>query len=381
MPTGSGKTRVAVEGIITAIREDKFLPNILWIADRDELCEQAVQAWREAWRSFGPKKGKLRISRLWGNISEAVAADGAHVVVATIQTISARIKRGKTEFLNHIALAVVDEAHGSIAPSFTRLLNELGLGRRHNEDRVALLGLTATPYRGISAEETKRLVNRYGKLRLDHGAFEDDSDEAKIRQLQRMKVLAKADHEVIEGGRFEISPQELSEIEEKRMAWLPDSVERRIGRHENRTRRIIDSYKRKVRDINPKCPTLIFATSVEHSEIIATLLSLEGIPSRAVSAATDRAVRRSVVEKFREEKIQVLVNYGVFREGFDAPKTGAIIVARPVYSPNLYFQMIGRGLRGLKNGGTERCLILNVKDNIQNYNRKLAFAELEGLWD
>ena len=66
-------------------------------------------------------------------------------------------------------------------------------------------------------------------------------------------------------------------------------------------------------------------------------------------------------------RLKVLVNYGVFREGFDAPKTRAIIVARPVYSPNLYFQMIGRGLRGVKNGGNERCLVLNVSDNIRNF--------------
>ena len=73
-------------------------------------------------------------------------------------------------------------------------------------------------------------------------------------------------------------------------------------------------------------------------------------------------------------------NYAVFREGFDAPRTRAIIVARPVYSPNLYFQMIGRGLRGVKNGGSDRCLILNVRDNIENYERKLAFSELDWLW-
>ena len=52
-----------------------------------------------------------------------------------------------------------------------------------------------------------------------------------------------------------------------------------------------------------------------------------------------------------------------------------------MYSPNLYFQMIGRGLRGVKNGGNDRCLILNVRDNIANYERKLAFSELDGLWD
>ena len=86
-----------------------------------------------------------------------------------------------------------------------------------------------------------------------------------------------------------------------------------------------------------------------------------------MSGGTETSVRRNIVEEFRTGEIDVLVNYGVFREGFDAPKTRAIIVARPVYSPNLYFQMIGRGLRGERNGGSERCLILDVEDNIENY--------------
>ena len=55
-------------------------------------------------------------------------------------------------------------------------------------------------------------------------------------------------------------------------------------------------------------------------------------------------------------------------------------MARPVYSPNLYFQMIGRGLRDPKNDGSERCLILNVEDNIENFQRKLACSELDWLW-
>ncbi len=102
---------------------------------------------------------------------------------------------------------------------------------------------------------------------------------------------------------------------------------------------------------------------------------------RRAPGGTDRYTRRQVVEQFRAGELKVLVNYGVFREGFDAPKTRAIIVARPVYSPNLYFQMIGRGLRGVKNGGNERCLILDVNDNVLNFDRKLAFTELDWLWD
>ena len=121
--------------------------------------------------------------------------------------------------------------------------------------------------------------------------------------------------------------------------------------------------------------------SVGHAETIAATLQLEDVEARAVSGKMDLATRRSVVEQFRAGEVKVLVNYGVFREGFDAPKTRAIIVARPVYSPNLYFQMIGRGLRGELNGGSDRCLILDVEDNIEDYDRAVAFSELDWLWD
>ena len=95
---------------------------------------------------------------------------------------------------------------------------------------------------------------------------------------------------------------------------------------------------------------------------------------------TETSTRRRVAEEFRRGKIKALVNYGVFREGFDAPKTRAIVVARPVYSPNLYLQMIGMDLRGVRNGGNDRCFILNVRDNIQNFQGALAFSDLDWLW-
>jgi superfamily II DNA or RNA helicase len=57
-----------------------------------------------------------------------------------------------------------------------------------------------------------------------------------------------------------------------------------------------------------------------------------------------------------------------------------VYVARPTYSPNLYQQMIGRGLRGPLNGGKEKCLIVNVRDNIAQYGEALAFTKFEYLW-
>ncbi len=378
MPTGSGKTRVAVQSIIEAIRDDGFEGGILWVADRDELCEQAVEAWREVWASEGVRETRLRISRMWAGQPPPLPSGDMHVIVATIQTLSARINNQPEayEFLADFKLLVFDEAHRSVASSFTSVMQDLGLPRWPKWREPFLVGLTATPYRGHDAQETERLVRRYGQNRLDYGAFASDDPQEVIRELQTMRVLARADLDTIEGVHLQLDSDELRRSEE--VPWLPQSVENRIARDPDRTQRIIAAFRK---HIDPDWPTLIFATSVEHARTLAALLTSIRVKARAVSGETDPSTRRRVVEEFRRGEIQALVNYGVFREGFDAPKTRAIIVARPVYSPNLYFQMIGRGLRGVKNGGNDRCLVLNVRDNIGNYGRNLAFSELDWLWD
>lgn len=378
MPTGSGKTRVAVQAVIEAITDDGFKSGILWVADRDELCEQAVEAWRQVWSNIGTDGSRLRISRMWAGQPEPQPTSDFHVVIATIQTLHTKLQNhpSKYGFLRDFDLVVFDEAHRSVAPTFTSVMSEVGLTRRQKSNEPFLIGLTATPYRGYNVEETNWLARRYGNNRLDADAFETNDSQQVIKVLQNMRVLAEADHEAIEGGKFSLDFDELMQWE-KAPFWLPQSVEERIARDAERTKRIIEAY---LSHIKTTWSTLIFATSVEHAQTIAALLNQKGIRSRAVSGNTEPSTRRRVVEEFRSGEIKALVNYGVFREGFDAPKTRAIIVARPVYSPNLYFQMIGRGLRGVKNGGNDRCLILNVLDNIDNFQRALAFSELDWLW-
>ena len=225
MPTGSGKTRVAVQAIVEAMREDGYNGGVLWVADRDELCEQAVESWRQVWSSIGVKAAPLRISRMWAGQPQPLPTSDRHVIVATVQTLKAKIMTKPCEFLADFGLIVFDEAHRSVAPTYTSVMQELGLTRWQRAAEPRLLGLTATPYRGHDEAETRWLVRRYSSNRLDAGAFASDDPEDVIRELQAMRVLAQADHDTIEGGRFYLNADELRQMEQNPGLPPPSAAE------------------------------------------------------------------------------------------------------------------------------------------------------------
>ena len=53
MPTGSGKTRTAINVMCSLIREktEKFV--IVWLANKEELCDQAFEEFFRAWQILG----------------------------------------------------------------------------------------------------------------------------------------------------------------------------------------------------------------------------------------------------------------------------------------------------------------------------------------
>jgi superfamily II DNA or RNA helicase len=265
----------------------------------------------------------------------------------------------------------VDEAHSAVAASYTQFLEWCGFGRSHVKDEAVLVGLTATPYRGVSADETERLVNRFDAKRLDHDILGDDP----YAKLQELGIVAQVRHELLQGAEVDLDENERMQIEQ--FGKVPASVGERLGRNTKRNKTLVDSIRERAGHMT----VLVFAASVTHAKVLAAMLQYEGIPSAAVSGETDPRVRRFYVEEFREGRLRVLTNYAVLTEGFDAPAVGAIYVARPTFSPNLYQQMIGRGLRGPKNGGKESCIIANVEDNFHMYGERLAFYEFEYLWN
>lgn len=373
LPTGAGKTRVVVEAFVNAYRDGDVEGVVLWIADREELCEQAVQTWKDVWRGLGPSS-RLRISRLWGSTNNKIRHVTArpHLVVATYQSLRTRLTP-HFDWLSKSACIVVDEAHGSIAPSYTRILEWMGLDHRHTERR--LVGLSATPFRGgtADAEETNRLVKRYGQRRFDHDVFTESDPYI---HLQEIGILAKVDQMLLPGASLTLSAAELEHIQT--FGVMPSSAEEALGREGARNSAIISA----IEGLPPSWPVLVFALSVNHAELLAAMLSLRGIPAVSVtSRRTSPDARRQAIQAFKDGRLRVLTNWGVLTTGFDAPGIRALFVTRPVFSPGLYQQMIGRGLRGPLNGGKDRCLIVNVADNLSQYGDRLAFRHFEYLWN
>jgi superfamily II DNA or RNA helicase len=86
------------------------------------------------------------------------------------------------------------------------------------------------------------------------------------------------------------------------------------------------------------------------------------------------------LEQFKNGEIQYVVNYGVLTTGFDAPKTENIVICRPTFSEVLYEQIVGRGLRGSKFGGTNKCTIIDFCDNYQRFGDQQAYNRFREFW-
>ncbi|WP_431959252.1 DEAD/DEAH box helicase [Actinacidiphila sp. bgisy160] len=369
LPTGAGKTRVTAEAVIRWVKRVGDLKGpLLWIAQTEELCEQAVQSWKFVWSKVGAER-PLTVSRLWSTNEVGDVVDHPHLVVATDAKLERCLGTDQYAWLRQAVLVIVDEAHTAVSKRYTEILSQLGLTQY--ETGRHLLGLTATPFRNRNEEETRRLAGRFGNRRLDEGVFPSGDP---YRDLQDWGMLAQVEHRTLEGGSIELTRDEKTHAE--RMAMLSRSAEQRLADDHARSRRIVDA----IADLPGSWPTLLFATSVDHAKYLAAILNDRGVRSAAVDSTTSAQDRRTRIENFRSGRIRVLTNYGVLTQGFDAPATRAVVVARPVYSTNVYQQMIGRGLRGPRNGGKESCLILNISDNITNFDTDLAFNEFEHLW-
>jgi superfamily II DNA or RNA helicase len=257
----------------------------------------------------------------------------------------------------------VDECHHAITPSYTNLLRWLDAEAPRSDapprEEPPILGLSATPFR-TDDDESRRLAKRF-----DNRWLPANQKELHARLLEK-GVLAKAIHEALQSG-IGLSDGEINQL--ARIDWegldfekLLEEINQRLGKDKTRNERLVARIENaEERSI------LFFANSVQHAEEISARLNLRGIPAAAVSGSTATSARRYFLQRFLVGEIRILCNHSVLSTGFDAPKTDMILIARQVFSPVRYMQMVGRGLRGLKNGGTAQCRIVTVMDNLGRF--------------
>ena len=161
---------------------------------------------------------------------------------------------------------------------------------------------------------------------------------------------------------------------------LSQDIIKQVANDEERNNTIIKHLQYLSKELNKKI--LVFAASVSHANTISAVLSATGIESRSITDKSSQQQRRAAIRDFKNEEFSVLCNFGVLSTGFDDPKINCVVIARPTFSVVLYSQMVGRGLRGIKNGGTEECLLVDVVDNLVTQPElKQAYNYFEGEWN
>lgn len=370
LPTGAGKTRVATETVLRLFVDEVLSGSILWIAQSEELCEQAVQTFQTVWRYLSDER-PLTIGRLWGSNTVQEPDTELSVIVATDAQLAQLIGRGDYDWLSKPAAVFIDEAHRAGSSQYTKILRWLGVDGRSWER--PLVGLSATPFKGRAGDHsgTKELKARFGtKLALPY-------DEP-YKELVRLGVLASVRHEVLPTGvEFEVSDSAPGDLRSNKL--IDRNLYERIGRNEQRMRILVEHILQTL-EAHPEWPVLVFTPSVLSAQVLSASLRYRGIAAESVSGQTSKQQRRKVIKQFQDNEIQVLANCDLLVQGFDAPGVRALYIARPTFSPGAYIQMAGRGLRGTENGGKDECLVVDVADNWGAMNDFLGYHDYEDLW-
>lgn len=375
MPTGAGKTRTAVTTIVDLLRNLDDGEVVVWLAHSEELCDQAFEEFVKAWSFLGSRP--LRMHRHYGRHRIAdlsTVKDG--IIVAGLSLLYQQSATRQTEFLalaRRVRLIVMDEAHQATAPTYSHLIDLL-----QRRKSAGVLGLSATPGRSlkdVGADIALAEFFRGNKVKLEVDGYDDA-----IQYLTEKRYLARMEFVQLPFGDADV---ELSSGELKRLQEgfdLPSRIVAELAGDEARNLMIVDVVKR---EVEAGGSVILFALSVDHANMLASVLVFMGIAAASVTGSTPGEQRRQTIQRYKDRAgIDVLCNYGVLTTGFDAPRTNVAVIARPTTSVVLYSQMIGRAARGSAAGGNDDCRILTVVDRVPGFGSLVeGFQFWDDIWE
>ena len=376
MPTGTGKTRTAMEIVAHYLNENSE-HQIMWLTDSVELLSQAVDTFKHVWQHVG--KFDINTYRIWGSNDPQEIKNGPCIIFAGYQKL---INLFNNNFSIHPDLIINDEAHRILAPKYNKLLYRL----MFSEKNVKLIGLTATPGRGINPQQNKLLVEEFHEQLIGielEGKKSEQYENNIVSYLEDEGVLAKHKLDTLETNvKIELSDKEWRHLVNLINGDLHEYSEELLkSLAEDNTRNLL-IIKKLQKYANQNKKILYFGTSIDQTILVSVILTKLGINSVYVDGKTDKDFRKEVVDKFKHtDEINVICNYGIFATGFDVPDLDVVFIGRPVNSPVLFNQIVGRGTRGPKMGGSEYFDLVQVIDKISHEDPKFDPYEHYLFWD
>jgi superfamily II DNA or RNA helicase len=324
LPTGTGKTQCFTEVLCEELAVGGG--RALVLAHREELLTQAKDTLVRRGLSVDLERAEEAAATHGGLFGEALVSD---VVVASVQTLrEKRRKRWARDAFTHV---VIDEAHHAAARTYGDILEHFG--------HAKVLGVTATPDRG----DGKGLGDAFESIAFSY----DIRDAIRERHLSPIRVKA-----------IDVASLDISQVKSVRGDLDAGALSKEL-REDETLHEIAGPLAREAGDRS----TLVFCVDVAQSEALAQVLTpYVGVGRVAVvHGAMERETRKGILAAYATGEIQFLVNCMVLTEGFDAPRTACVAMARPTKSRALYAQCLGRGTRLYP--GKEDCLVLDFRGN------------------
>jgi superfamily II DNA or RNA helicase/SOS-response transcriptional repressor LexA len=315
LPTALGKTEIAFADFV-AFKHIFPNANGLFVVPSSELRRQTLE------------RATLRIPALVHSNSSLARSPTSGFTIQTYQYLNRHYEELSPEEFDYI---VVDEAHHALAPGINRFL-------RHFSPKF-LLGITATPER----LDQRRLEEVFGSFETPL-TLKTAIEQGLLPPVRAFRLDTGVD---------------LSEVRFRGVDYVASDLQARVL-VPSRDKLIVDLLSRYFHNDQVNKQGIIFCVNVRHAETLASQLEQTGISAAAVSAR-DKQAAEDALNKYRSGQIQFLCSCMLINEGFDAPQTSVVVMARPTLSKVLYTQQLGRGTR--KYPGKEALYVIDLVDN------------------
>lgn len=272
---------------------------------------------------------------------------GAQVIVGTVQSLSRTL-------LGHVDLIIFDEAHrlndkedGQFMPMWNRV--------KEGSPGCRIIGATATPFTG-------------GRYIYNRGAdtgrfFPEVTFQIGIKELTEKGHLVKA--VLKSGAKSEVFSVEKLKYDAGRGDYSEGTLNAMVSIYWDK---ILNQVKDALSKLQGRKKIAWACINIAHAERVRdVLVSLKEVAT-CVHSSMVRKNEVAALETFTKGDARHMVFVTKLSEGFDYPPTDAIILMRPMRSPTLYIQTVGRGLRQFVGGkdGKKDCLILDYGQTIRH---------------